>query len=61
MILGLDAMHQKRVLHRDLKPLNVLLTESLDAKLGDLGVAKVGSLEGEAAVVEWVGAVPAAT
>lgn len=42
MTLGLDAMHRARVLHRDLKPANVLLTDALDAKLGDLGVAKVG-------------------
>ena len=41
ILLGLDALHSKRILHRDLKSLNVFLTKNNVAKVGDLGVAKV--------------------
>lgn len=34
-------MHSRKVLHRDIKTLNVLLDEDLNVKLGDMGVAKV--------------------
>jgi serine/threonine protein kinase len=42
MLLGLRAMHARKVLHRDFKTLNVFLDEGRNVKLGDLGVAKVG-------------------
>ena len=38
---GLAYLHSKRIVHRDLNAGNVLLTESLRAKISDLGVAKL--------------------
>ena len=34
-------MHAKKILHRDIKTLNVFLDDDLNVKLGDMGVAKV--------------------
>jgi serine/threonine protein kinase len=39
--MGLNHMHSKKILHRDIKSLNVFLDENLNVKLGDMGVAKV--------------------
>ncbi|XP_033746187.1 probable serine/threonine-protein kinase PLK isoform X2 [Pecten maximus] len=47
VISGLQYIHEKKILHRDLKTKNLFLTECLNIKVGDLGIAKV--LEGEAA------------
>ena len=45
-LLGaVQAAHEAGVLHRDIKPSNILLTADGEAKLGDLGIAKV--VEGE--------------
>ena len=38
---GLAYLHSKNVIHRDLKADNILLTSSNEAKIGDLGVARV--------------------
>jgi Protein tyrosine and serine/threonine kinase len=38
---GLAYLHDKNILHRDLKSLNVLLDDHLRAKLADFGLAKV--------------------
>ena len=38
---GLAHLHSKSIIHRDLNAGNVLLTESLRAKIADLGVAKL--------------------
>ncbi|MEA2146644.1 MAG: eukaryotic-like serine/threonine-protein kinase, partial [Solirubrobacteraceae bacterium] len=38
---GLDAIHQRDIVHRDVKPANVLLGASGTVKLADLGVAAV--------------------
>ncbi len=38
--MGLEYLHARRLVHRDIKPGNILLTTSGVAKLGDLGLAK---------------------
>ena len=39
--IGLADIHKMKILHRDLKTLNIFLKQGLDVKIGDLGVAKV--------------------
>ena len=41
LVVALHYLHSQRVLHRDLKSLNVFLSRQMTVKLGDLGVAKV--------------------
>lgn len=38
--LGLTAIHNLKILHRDLKSSNIFLTKEFNVKIGDLGVAK---------------------
>ena len=38
---GLLSLHDKNVLHRDIKPKNVFLTGKAHVRLGDLGCAKL--------------------
>jgi len=38
--LGLEFMHSKGVMHRDIKPWNILLTDNLKPLLADFGLAK---------------------
>jgi hypothetical protein len=55
LIDGLNYLHEKGVLHRDLKTENVLLDKFGHAKLADLGVAQTDALlaENEAQVVAF--------
>lgn len=40
IILGVQLMHSKRILHRDLKSQNLFLTKDGVLKIGDFGIAK---------------------
>lgn len=40
LVSALYYLHSHRILHRDLKPQNVLLNENLHAKLCDFGLAR---------------------
>jgi serine/threonine protein kinase len=41
MLSGLAHLHKNRVVHRDIKAMNVLLTDDGTVKIGDLGIARV--------------------
>lgn len=48
MLRGLELCHQRRLLHRDVKPENVFLTGNGRAQLGDFGVSAFMDVNGEA-------------
>ena len=39
--LGLKHCHDKKIMHRDIKPLNLFMTKSGGVKLGDFGISRV--------------------
>ncbi|XP_036963742.1 receptor-interacting serine/threonine-protein kinase 3-like isoform X1 [Acanthopagrus latus] len=44
--LGMNFLHAEKLVHQDLKPSNVLLSESLDARLADFGLCKPSTCAG---------------
>ena len=49
--IGLAALHKSKILHRDLKSLNIFLMKNLDIKIGDFGVAKILTATGFAKTI----------
>jgi serine/threonine protein kinase len=43
MASGLQAIHQTGIIHRDMKPENILLTAQGDVKITDFGIARMNS------------------
>jgi NIMA (never in mitosis gene a)-related kinase len=41
MVTGLNALHSKGIVHRDIKCANIFLTKDNVVKLGDLNVSKI--------------------
>ena len=41
ILAGVQALHAYRVLHRDIKPMNIFVCEGEVVKVGDLGIAKI--------------------
>ncbi|CAN9499233.1 unnamed protein product [Ophioblennius macclurei] len=40
---GMNFLHLKNIMHHDLKPSNVLLTDALNAKLADFGLSRIST------------------
>lgn len=47
IISGLKYLHKKKVIHRDLKLGNLFLTEKMELKLGDFGLAAKLEFDGD--------------
>jgi serine/threonine protein kinase len=39
--VGLEYIHKNKILHRDIKTLNIFMNKNEEIKIGDLGVAKM--------------------
>ena len=41
IVSGLSYMHSLKVMHRDLKPHNILINSQLEVKIADFGLARI--------------------
>lgn len=41
MMIGLRDLHSQKILHRDIKAMNIFLDGENNVRIGDLGVARV--------------------
>jgi NIMA (never in mitosis gene a)-related kinase len=49
VLLALEFVHRKKILHRDIKSSNIFLRSNGTVKLGDFGISRVLENTGEAA------------
>lgn len=47
LLLGVQYLHERNIIHRDLKLGNLFLNDNLQVKLGDFGLATVVEFKGE--------------
>ena len=47
LILALNAIHNKKIFHKDVKPENILLDSDGNIKLAEFGIAKILEYEGD--------------
>jgi len=41
LVLGVQFIHSKKILHRDLKPQNIFIDSDMNIKIGDFGISKI--------------------
>ena len=44
LLIGITELHSKRILHRDLKPQNILIDKDFNLKIADFGLARTFSI-----------------